>query len=422
MDQEQVRLSDMEVLHPRCAGLDVSKKDVKVCVRTVQGSGGARQEITTWSAMTSQVLALREHLVAAEVTLVVLESTSDYWKPFYYVLEGGPFEVMLVNAAHAKNVPGRKTDVSDAAWLAQLGAHGLLRASFVPPPPIRELRDLTRARTTVVRDRTRVAQRLEKILEDAGIKLSSVATQITGVSGRAMLEAMVAGQRDPEVLADLARRRLRAKIPQLREALVGRFTAHHAFMVSQHLRQLDALTELEQDYDTRIEAVLEPFQARRDLLTTIPGISRTIADVVIAETGGDMAQFPTPGHLASWTGVSPGQHQSAGRTKNARTRPGDRHLKGALGSAAMVIARHKGTFLHAKYHRLVRSRGKQKALVAIEPTLTTIIWTMLTTGTVYQEPGLDYYQRRDPARTRRRAIAQLESLGLTVHILENEAS
>lgn len=327
-----VKVSDMELVHPRCAGLDVSKKDAKVCVRISGGGARATQEITTWSSMSADVLALGDYLLAQQVTCVVIESTSEYWKPFFYVLEDCPFQVMLVNAAHAKNVPGRKTDVSDAAWLAQLAAHGLLRASFVPPPPVRELRDLTRARTTLVRDRTRVVQRLEKVLEGSGVKLSVVASDITGVSARAMLQALVDGERDPVVLADLALRRLRAKIPDLELALVGRFTEHHAFMVSRYLRQLDELDALVAEYTARIEEVIEPFRARRDLLTTIPGIAQTTADVIIAETGGDMAQFPTPGQLASWAGVAPapvrrpvqgrndppGQPPSQGRPRHRR--------------------------------------------------------------------------------------------------------
>ncbi|WP_137811262.1 IS110 family transposase, partial [Gordonia sp. GAMMA] len=321
----------MEVLHPRCAGMDVSKKDVKVCVRLASPGRKTVQDTTTWSSMSGDILRLRDYLIAEQVTCVVMEATGDYWKPFYYLLEDAPFEVMLVNAHDAKNLPGRKTDVSDAAWLAQLAAHGLLRASFVPPEPIRRLRDLTRTRTAITRERGREIQRLEKVLEDAGIKLSVVVSDINGVSSRFMLQALVKGERDPAVLAELSVKQLRRKIPALTQALQGRFTDHHAFLVELHLdfitehtTRIDALTE-------RIEKVMAPFQAKRDLICTIPGISTTTADVIIAETGGQMAQFPTPGHLASWAGVCPGQHQSAGRVKNVKTRPGNRHLKGALG-------------------------------------------------------------------------------------------
>ena len=413
----------MEVLHPRCAGLDLSKRDAKVCVRIVPpGKVRATEEVTTWSSMAGDILALRDHLVAAQVTCVVMEATGDYWKPFYYVLEDGPFEVMLVNARDAKNLPGRKTDVSDAAWLAQLAAHGLLRASFVPPPPIRELRDLTRTRTAITRERTREAQRLEKVLEDAGIKLSVVATDITGMSGRAILAAMVAGERDPAVLADLSVRQLRVKIPALTLALEGRFTDHHAFLVDLHCRLLDQHTAAIDELTRRIEEAMVPFRATRELISSIPGIGIPTADVIIAETGGDMTVFPTPGQLASWAGVCPGHHESAGRSKSTKARPGDRWLKGALGAAALSIARHPGTFLHVKYQRLAKSRGNAKAVVAIEHTLLTLVWTMLTQGTYYDEPGSDYYTRRNPDRAKNHAIRQLESLGYSVTLQPNGAA
>lgn len=343
-----------------------------------------------------------------------MEATGAYWKPFYYLLEDGPFEIMLVNAHDAKNLPGRKTDVSDAAWLAQLAAHGLLRASFVPPQPIRELRDLTRTRTAITRERTREAQRLEKVLEDAGIKLSVVAADITGTSGRAILGAMVAGERDPAVLADLSVRQLRIKIPALKQALVGRFNDHHAFLVDLHLKLIDQHTAAINVLTNRIEEAMAPFRATRDLITSIPGIGVPTADVIIAETGADMTVFPTPGQLASWAGVCPGHHESAGRSKSSKTRPGDRWLKGALGAAALSIARHPGTFLHVKYQRLAKSRGKAKAVVAIEHTLLTLVWTMLTTGAYYNEPGPDYYARRNPERAKNHAIRQLEALGYNV--------
>lgn len=264
----------MEVTHSRCAGIDISKRDAKVCVRVAgAGRAKARSTVTTWGSVTNQVLALRDHLVDEQVTLVVMEATSDYWKPFYYLLEDGPFEVMLVNARHVKNMPGRKTDVSDAAWLADLGAHGLVRGSFVPPEPIRQLRDLTRTRTTITRQRAREIQRVEKLLEDAGIKLSSVASDISGVSGRLMLDALINGERDPVSLAELAKRRLRSKIPQLIEALTGRFTEHHAFLARVHLDLIDNHSHAIDNLTARIEVVIEPFRGARDLIVTIPGIS-----------------------------------------------------------------------------------------------------------------------------------------------------
>src|SRR6478736_2149723 len=328
----------MEVVHPRCAGIDVAKQDAKVCIR-IQGSNGRKTSstVTTWGSMTNQILALRDHLAAQQVTVVIMESTSDYWRPFYYILEAD-FEVLLVNAHEVKNVPGRKTDVSDAAWLADLGAHGLLRASFVRPEPIRQLLDLTRARTQISQGRTREIQRLEKLLESTGIKLSSVATDITGVSGRLMLQALIdsQGTADPAVIADLAKRRMRSKIPVLTEALNGRFTAHHAFMTRLFLNRIDVHTKDIETLSARIEELMTPFVPARELLESIPGFSQTIAEVFIAETGGDMTQFPTPGHLASWAGVSPGSNESAGRVKSTKTRPGNRYLKGALGIAALT--------------------------------------------------------------------------------------
>ena len=274
---------------------------------------------------------------------------------------------MLVNARHVKNLPGRKSDVSDAAWLAQLGAHGLVRGSFVPPEPIRQLRDLTRTRTAVTRERGREIQRLEKLLEDAGIKLSSVASDISGVSGRLMLQALVDGERDPGRLADLAKRRLRSRIPELAEALNGRFGEHHAFLVKIHTDLIDQHTRAIEDLTARIEVVIEPFRGARDLMITIPGISTMVADVIIAETGVDMSRFPTAaGHLASWAGTCPGSNESAGRVKSTATRPGNPYLKGVLGIAAMSAAKSHDTYLAAKYRRVAARRGPIKAIVALE--------------------------------------------------------
>jgi transposase len=404
----------VEVVHARCAGVDVSKRDAKVCVRVAGGSRrAANQTVSTWGSTTNQVLELREHLIDQAVTLVVMEATGDYWKPFYYLLEDAGFEVMLVNARHVRNLPGRKTDVSDAAWLAQLGAHGLVRGSFVPPAPIRELRDLTRTRTSITRERSREIQRLEKLLEDSGIKLSSVATDITGVSGRAMLEALISGQRDPAVLADLARRSLRSKIPALTEALTGRFGDHHAFLTRIHLDLIDRHTQAIEEVTERIEQVIEPFRAFRDLITSIPGISTRVADVICAEVGPDMTRFPTAGHLASWAGTCPGSHESAGRVKSTKTRPGNPYLKGALGIAAMSAAR-RDTYFGVKYRRIAARRGPMRALVAVEHAMLTTIWHMATTGALYDDPGPDFYTRLDPDRAKRRAIHHLHTMGYDV--------
>ncbi len=405
----------MEVVHPRCAGLDISKKDAKLCVR-VAGTGRRKavETVTTWSSMTSQVLALREHLIAEQVTCVVMEATGDYWKPFYYLLEDAGFEVVLANARHVKNLPGRKSDVADATWLAQLGAHGLVRGSFVPPEPIRQLRDLTRTRTAVTRERSREAQRLEKLLEDAGIKLSAVASDILGVSGRAMLEALIAGDRNPAALADLAKRRLRSKIPALTQALTGRFTDHHAFLARIHLDLIDQHTAAIGDLTARIEVMMEPFRGFRDLICTIPGIATLTADVIVAETGADMTRFPTAKHLASWAGTTPGNNESAGKVKSSTTRPGNPYLQGALGAAAMACAQNPSTYLGARYRRIATRRGPQKANVAVQHSMLTAIWHMGHTGTLYDDPGPDYFTRLNPTRAKNRAIHQLEAMGYTV--------
>jgi transposase len=406
----------MEVVHARCAGLDISKKDAKVCVR-IGGAGRRKtvETVTTWGSMTSEILALRDHLATQRVTCVVMEATSDYWKPFYYLLEDLPgVEVLLVNARHVKTVPGRKTDVADATWLAQLGAHGLVRGSFVPPPEIRQLRDLTRTRTAITRERAREAQRLEKLLEDAGIKLSAVASDILGVSGRAMLEALIAGDRDPAALADLAKRRMRAKIPELTEALNGRFGEHHAFLARVHLDLIDRHTAAINKLTSRIEAMIEPFQAFRTLICTIPGIATLTADVIVAETGADMSRFPTAKHLAAWAGTTPGNNESAGKVKSSKTRPGNPYLQGALGAAAMACAQNPHTYYGARYRRIAARRGPKKANVAIQHSMLIAIWHMGTTGTLYTDPGADYYTRLNPERARTRAIRQLEAMGYRV--------
>lgn len=409
----------MEVVHPRCVGMDVSKRDAKVCLR-IQGRGSrpTSSRVRTWSSMTRQVLALRDHLIDQRVTRVVMEATGDYWKPFYYLFEGAPFETVLANPVRVKAIKGRKSDVSDAAWLADLGAHDLVQGSMVPPEPIRRLRDLTRARTTLVQQRTEEYQRLEKLLEDAGIKLTSVASKLTLVSSRAMLEALIAGERDPVVLAELAKAKLRNKIPALQEALVGRFDEHHGFLARMRLDLIDHHSAAIEDLTARIEVMIEPFRGFRELICTIPGVSTLIADVVIAETGADMSVFPTPQQLASWAGVAPGSNESAGRKKSGTTRPGDAWLKGALGQAAEAASRSKGTYLAAKFQRIVKRRGKKRALVALERSILTSIWHMAATGEVYNDLGADYYRRLDPNRTRRHAIAQLEALGYTVTLQE----
>lgn len=413
----------MDLVHERAAGLDISKGDAKVAIRAPgKRAGTFHTEVTTWGSTTNQILALREMLVAAKVTTVVMEATSDYWKPFYYLLEDA-LPVMLVNARTARNIPGRKTDVSDSAWLAQLGAHGLLRPCFVPPKPIRILRDLTRARTIATQDRTREVQRLEKFLESTDIKLSDYVSNLMGMSSRAMLTALINGERDPQVLANLAIGRMRPRIPELIEALTGRFEDHHAFICTMHLDRVDSITNWVDALTVRIDEAMEPYRVAREFLGTIPGVSVLVADVIIAETGADMSSFETPGRLASWAGVSPGSNESAGRTKSAKTRPGDRYIKWALGIAALNIARHaKGTYLGARYKRLVMRRGKMKAVVATEHSILTAVWHMLAEGECYHDPGSDFFAQKDPDHTRNNAVRRLHELGYDVTLSVREAA
>jgi transposase len=342
-----------------------------------------------------------------------MESTGVYWKPVFYALESD-FTCLLVNAAHIKQVPGRKTDVQDCAWIAQLLEHGLLRGSFVPPTPIRELRDLTRYRKALIQDRTRVANRLHKALEDAGVKLASVASDILGVSGRAMLEALAQGTTDPVVLADLARGRLRGKLPALRAALAGHFRPHHAFLVAQLLAHLDYIDEAVGTLSMEIESRLAPFAESLSRLDSIPGINRRTAEVIIAEVGADMSAFPSAAHLASWAALCPGNNESAGKHKSGRTRKGNRWLRTALIEAAAGASRAKNSALQARFRRVLRHRGPKKAVVALAHALRRTVYHVLADGTVYRDLGGDYYDRQHSQRVTRRAIHLLERQGYRV--------
>jgi transposase len=376
--------------------------------------------------MSSQILALADMLTAEGVTLVVMEATSSYWKPWWHILTGAGLEVMLVNARQARQIPGRKSDVADCQWLAQLGAHGLLRGSFIPAALVRELKDLVRARTVLVRSRGQEIQRLEKLLQDAAIKLSCVVTDLMGVSGRAMLEALCAGERDPKKLAALGDRRLKATEETLAEALTGRFTDHHAFLARIHLGVIDYHTAKITELDQRIgryfpdgdhghdDSARAGWAAKRDLLATIPGVSHTVAEQVLAEIGPDVSAFATAGHLASWAGVAPGSNESAGRVKSSKCRKGDTYLKGALGVAALAASRTKDTFISARYKRIRSRHGHMKALVAIQRHIIESLWQILTTGEPYLELGGDYYVRRRPGAVIRKAIEQLRAIGYTV--------
>lgn len=404
----------MDVVVERPGALDVHKASVTACVRVPAERGRRDEHIAQFSTTVQGLLGLRDWLVAHRVTQVAMEATGVYWKPVWAILEDD-FELLLVNARHVKQVPGRKTDVSDAAWLCRLAEAGLLRASLVPPKPIRDLRDLTRYRKAQIRDRQREANRLHKVMQDTGIKLDSVASDLLGKSGRAMLDALVAGTTDPQVLAELARGQLRKKLPALREALEGRFSAKHALIVGQILAHIDFLDEAIDRLSDAIEEQLGPFgQAQVELLCTIPGVQRRAAEVLIAETGGDMTKFPTAGHLVSWAGVCPGNDESAGKRRSGRTRRGSKGLRQTLTESARAAARTKDTYLAARYARLRVRRGSNRAATAVIHSILIAAWHMLQTGETYRDPGGDYYLRRDPERVTRRLVAQLERLGHTV--------
>ena len=406
----------MEQLVERCAGLDVHKDTVAVCVRLSDEGGKTVQEIQTFGTTTPDLLALRDWLESLGVAQVAMESTGVYWKPVYYLLEE-EFSVLLVNAAHIKNVPGRKTDVADCAWIAQLLEHGLLRGSFVPDKPIRDLRDLTRHRKILIQERAREANRLHKVLQDSGIKLSSVATNILGVSGRAMIEALVNGSTDPAALSDLAKGKLKKKLPALQKALVGRFRSHHAFLVSRILAHLDYLEDEIEAFSQKIEEEMLPFDEAVALLDTIPGVKRRTAEVLIAEIGPDMSRFPSARHLASWAGLCPGNNESAGKHKSGKTRKGDRWLRIALTESALAAVRDTDSTLSAQYRRIMRHRGHRKAIVAVAHSILVISYHILSDRKPYAELGSAYLEKREKDHAIRRYVKQLERLGQKV-ILE----
>jgi transposase len=401
----------VERIVERAAGLDVHKD---VVVAEAHLPGGVVEQ-GRFATTTPGLLVLRDWLVAHGVTRAGMESTGVYWKPVYYMLEDA-MGVWLLNARHMRNIPGRKTDVADASWIAQLVEFGLVRPSFVPPQPIRELRNLTRYRKSQIEERTREAQRLDKILQDAGVKLSSVASDILGKSGRAMLAALVAGGTDIEVLADLALGKLRKKIPALREALTSRFSGHHAVIVAAILSKLDFLDELISGLSTEIETVIAPFAHQIQLLDTVPGIDLRTAQGLLAEIGADMGVFGTASRLASWAAVCPGNHESAGRSKSGATRKGPKWLGIYLHDAALAAIRSKNTYLAAQYARLRPRLGHAKALVAVEHSILVAIFYMLQRDQPYHDLGADYFIRReDPERRARKLIRQLEAIGYTVH-------
>ncbi len=406
----------MDQVVDRCAGLDVHKDTVVATVRVPGEQGRRHEELHTFGTTTNDLLALRDWLKSWEVTLVGMEATGVYWKPVYYVLED-EVECWLLNARHMRNVPGRKTDVADSAWIAQLIEHGLVRPSFVPPKPIRDLRDLTRYRKVQIEERGREAQRLDKVLQDAGLKLSSVATDILGVSGRAILDALVSGTRDADVLADLARGRLRSKLPLLREALTGRFRPHHALIIGEMLAKLDYLDEAIGRLSDEIGRLIDPFAAKVELLRTIPGVDQRSAEVILAEVGADMSRFPSAQHLASWAGMCPGNNESAGKHKSGKTRKGSKWLRGTLVQSASAAARSKDTYLAAQYARLKGRRGHPKAIVAVGHSILVIAYYLLSRDQPYTDLGAAHFlERHGTDSYKRRLIANLERLGYTVQL------
>jgi len=405
----------MQIVYERCAGLDVHKKTVVGCVRVL---GGGR-ETRTFGTMTTDLLALSDWLLAHGCTHVAMESSGDYWKPVFNLLEGA-FEVLLVNPQHVKAVPGRKTDVKDAEWLAELLQHGLLRASFIPPVAQRELRDLTRYRNTFVRERATLVNRVQKVLEDANIKLASVATDVLGVSGRAMLQALISGQTDPSVLADLAKGRLREKREQLVKALEGRVKPHHRFVLTELLCQIDSLDETIARFDEQIQQVGVPFEEAVLLLDTIPGVARRTAEVIVAEIGTDMSRFPSAEDLSAWAGVAPGNHESAGKRYSGKTRKGNQTLRTALTQAAHAATRTH-TYLAAQYRRLAGRRGKKRAILAVAHSILVMAYHMLTRKEPYREAGADYFDQRKPETTVKYLQKRLEALGYQV-LLQRQVS
>ena len=405
----------MERVYERCCGLDVHKRQVTACVHVPDRQGERAELCAEFETMTADLLGLRDWLKGLGVTHVAMEATGVYWKPVYYLLEDD-FELLLVNAQHVKNVPRRKTDVQDAQWLCQLLEHGLLKGSFVPPKPQRELRDLTRYRKSLVWERAREANRLQKVLEDANIKLASVASRPLGASGKAMLKELSEGNNDPAALADLAKGKLRAKLPLLRRALEGRFRGHHALLVSHLLAHIEYLDETINSLSEEIEERMRPLEGQRELLCTIPGVAERTAEVILAELGPDMSRFPPHRHAASWAAVCPGHNESAGKRRSGKTRKGDSWLRTALIEAAQSAAgRTADTYLHSQYLRVKRRRGHRKAIVAVAHSILVASYYILSEEKPYEDLGGDYFIRReDPERVTQRLVRQLERLGQSV--------
>jgi transposase len=404
----------MKTLHKRCAGLDVHKVEVVACLRLV-ARGKASYEVRRFPTTTKGLIKLAEWLEAAQCTHVAMEATGVYWKPVWHMLEGR-FTLILANAAHIKGVPGRKSDVNDATWIADLLAHGLIRASFVPPQPIQELRDLTRTRKQLTREIVQHTQRIQAVLEEANVKLSSAITDILGMSGRRILKAIVAGETDPAKLAELGGPQLAASRSDLADALHGRVREHHRFLIGQHLKTIEQLEATIAAFDTRIEAALRPFRDAIERLKEIPGLSQTSAAILIAEIGADMNQFPTAGHLLSWAGLVPRLDESAGKRRSTRVRKGAPWLKPVLVQCAWAAARKKNSYFQAQFLRLKARCGPKKAVVAVAASLLATAYHMLADGTCYQDLGADHFARRDPARIVAKLANRIRSLGYAVDI------
>jgi transposase len=404
----------MEVLYPRCAGLDVHKKTVVAAMRIADGRP-VRSEVRRFATTTTALLALLDWLAAEEVTHVGMEATGVYWKPVWHILEGA-VELVLANAAHIRQVPGRKSDVSDAQWIAELLAHGLVRGSFVPPAPVQELRDLTRTRKQLGRELTQHNLRIQRVLEDANIKLGSVISEVLGVSGRAILDALVAGEQAPGRLAAAAKGRLKCPPEELVEALQGRVTAHHRFLVGEHLKMVDSLQARIAAFDAEIERRLQPFPPAVERLTGIPGVSRVAAQAIVAELGVDMTRFPTVGQLRGWAGLCPRLDETAGKRRSTRIRKGAPWLKAMLVQCAWAAARAKGTYLQAQYQRLKSRRGGKKAAVAVAASILTAVYYMLRDGVDYRDLGADHFTRRDKGKIAQRLARRIKDLGYEVAI------
>jgi len=412
----------MKRIRDRVAGLDIHRDTVVACCRVVDPDGSVNVSKQTFATTRKGLVALTEFLSEASVETVAMEATGVYWRSPYYALEGLFPELWLCNAAHVKNVPGRKTDLSDAEWLADVAAHGMVRPSFVPPPEIRELRELTRYRKTQADARAREIQRLEKALQDAGLKITSVASSVWSMSSRAIIEALIKGTRDPAVLAQMAKGRMRAKIPELEEALSGHFGAHHAILCRQIIDHIDFLDHSIAALTEEITTRLAPFEAAVAIVTSVPGISRTTAEVIVAETGADMSRFPSPGQLCAWAGVAPASYESAGKRRPAGTRHGSQWLRRALIEAARAGVHTKGSYYQAQYARIARRRGPNKAAVAVANSMLFTIWHLLTNGQFFEDPGAEYFERRhDPVVEAKRLARRIEALGFDVSLSEKAA-